>query len=506
MRTTTRLLACLLFTAITAGYLSWSWSTILGGFGGDNANYLLMAQHYSPYSETASTASYLSSASIYPPFFPLLLGLSGGGESLLLAHLVTTGFLLLGFVIFYRWLISEQINPKVALLSLLTLALLPGIYFQTLSIHSENLYILLTMAALLCLSASQRRPSQPLIILAILSIAAAYLTRTAAISLIFAALVWMWFHRIPRRTLLSLLLISPVILWGLLGKTGSTNYWQQLLNGYHDPAGTTEQIILQARYLFEGWLVNFGDSRASRVAGIATLITGLAGTLWRLRLGYADGLYVLCYIAMAALWPFPAEAQRLTIAILPVILMHAVWLADKWKLPELRIKPLIATVLAAIMISVIPELALHLHRFLAPLPAGVPQAYRHAEWWYATDPDAARSNIQAMAALETGMRGIGRKTPENACIYSIKPSVVAYLSDRRSVAPPSTAADSTSFENAVINSECKYFYMIIYTSPSYSSPLYPYERLKKKLEVVEPTYLYPGSDDNSIVGMLATLK
>ncbi|HSI22305.1 MAG TPA: hypothetical protein VK959_04715 [Methylophilaceae bacterium] len=502
----TRLLPYFLLAAITAGYLAWSWSTILGGFGGDNANYLLMAQYYSPYSTPSPAASYLASASIYPPLFPLLLGLSGGGESLLLAHLVTTGFLLLAFVIFYLWLIRAPIDTKTAWCTLIALALLPGIYFQTLSIHSENLYVLLTMAALFCLSESQRRPSQPLVILALLSIAAAYLTRTAAISLIFAALAWMWFHRIPRKGLLSLLLIAPVILWSQLGKTGTTNYWQQLLNGYHDPAVMADQISLQARYLFVGWLTNFGDSRASSIAGIATLAAGLAGTLWRIKLGYADGLYVLCYIAMAILWPFPAEAQRLTIAILPIILMHAVWLADKWKLPELRIKPLVALLLATITISVIPEFALHLHRFLSPLPTGIPTTYRHAEWWYSTNPDAARFNIQAMAALEQGMKHIESKVPGNACIYSIKPSVVAYLSKRKSIAPPSAGADADAFESSVLKSECRFFYMMIYTSPSFSSPLYPYERMREKLEIIEPTYLYPNSNDSTIVGLLARMK
>jgi hypothetical protein len=496
----------LLLLAVAAGYLYWSWSTILGGFGGDNANYLLMAQYYSPFSAASAPALHVGSTSIYPPLFPILLGLFDGGHSLLVAHLVTTGCLIIAFMLFYRWLKIEKIDTHIRLWSLIALALLPGIYFQTLSIHSENLYLVLTTAALLSLSIAQHHKSQRQILFTIFFISAAYLTRTAGIALILAALTWLWLHRAPQRVWFSLLLISPVLIWSQIGNTSSTNYWQYLLNGYHNPAGIADQIVVQSRYLFEGWKVNFGDSRASTVAGIATLAIGLTGAAWRTRLGYADGIYVFCYLLMATIWPFPAEAQRLTVAIMPVILAQSVWVAYRWQLATTKIRPLLVVLLATILIAVVPEFLLHLHRFQTPMPEGVPASYSRAEWWYATDIKAAEESIRSMAALETGMRNLKDKVPENECIVAIKPSVVAYLSERESIPPLSNAADAATFEHAAITGECRYFYMIIYTSPSYSAPLYPYERLKHMLEIIEPTYLAPGSNDDSIVGLLARIK
>jgi hypothetical protein len=90
-------LRALAFLVLAVAYLIWGWSSVLGDFGGDNAVYLLTAQYLSPYAPASDLAAQFARGSAFPPLFPLLLALTGGGESLLTAHIVTVSCLLVAF-------------------------------------------------------------------------------------------------------------------------------------------------------------------------------------------------------------------------------------------------------------------------------------------------------------------------------------------------------------------------------------------------------------------------
>lgn len=501
-----RLFLVALFVLLSATYLAWSWSSILGGFGGDNANYLLMARHFSPYSAESTVAATFTAASFYPPLFPLLLGLTGGGESLLAAHLVTTGFLLIAFALFYGWLRQEGIGFTTSVAALITLATIPGIYFQTLSVHSENLFMLCSIAALFFAGGAKQEKTTRWMAFALISITAAYFTRSAAIALIAAWLVWVWINRMPHRLLFSALAVLPVLAWSLSGKSQSNGYLQQLAGGYHSPISLFEQIATQSLYLFHGWVVNFGVGFSAYAVGSILLILGLGAVLWRAWQRQLDGFYILFYLGMAVLWPFPAEAQRLSLTVLPVLLVQAVWMLNQWRLATRDIRPWAWAAFALIAAPGIPELALNTQRYFSPLPEGVSGAYRHAEWWYSPTREIAAENITAMAALESGIRDLSNIVPEGDCIYAIKPSIVAYLSGRIAKAPPGIQSSDQDLQEQLRAGGCRYVFMMIYTSPSYSSPLYPYQRMPDRLEIVQPVYLFQDEHENTIVGMLGRIK
>ena len=107
---TIRLYQIIGFGLLGAGYFLWTWSHELAEFGGDNAYYLLMAQHFSPWSANYVVAEYFANRSQYPPLFPLVLAMFGGGNSVLAAHLITTSFLLLSFLVIYKWLSTLGIS------------------------------------------------------------------------------------------------------------------------------------------------------------------------------------------------------------------------------------------------------------------------------------------------------------------------------------------------------------------------------------------------------------
>src|SRR5712692_9243154 len=131
------------FLVMASAYYVWTWSDILGGFGGDNAVYLLSAQYLSPFSPHSQVAEYFFRQSPYPPLFPLALALTGGGGSLLIAHLVTTTFLLLALPAIFFLLIFDCFDRPHAFFIAFIFALLTLTYMQELFTHSENLYLLL---------------------------------------------------------------------------------------------------------------------------------------------------------------------------------------------------------------------------------------------------------------------------------------------------------------------------------------------------------------------------
>lgn len=84
------LFAILGFFVVAVIYYHWIWSNILAGFVGDNAVYLLTTEYSSPYLDSSAVAKQFAKASKYPPLYPAVLALLGGGNSVLVAHLITT--------------------------------------------------------------------------------------------------------------------------------------------------------------------------------------------------------------------------------------------------------------------------------------------------------------------------------------------------------------------------------------------------------------------------------
>ncbi|MFT5392614.1 MAG: hypothetical protein ACI8PT_002812, partial [Gammaproteobacteria bacterium] len=66
---------------LTYLYLVWTGGGELAGLGGDNAIYLLTAQHFSPWSAPSEVAQYFARHSQYPPLLPLTLGLVSSWDS-----------------------------------------------------------------------------------------------------------------------------------------------------------------------------------------------------------------------------------------------------------------------------------------------------------------------------------------------------------------------------------------------------------------------------------------
>lgn len=475
------------FTFVCGIYFFWAWSKVLDGFGGDNAFYLLIAKYFSPWSGHSDIAAHFFSHSFYPPLYPLVLAFFGGGESLLVAHVVTVTCLLLAFLAIYAWMRALNMPMLVAGLLVLLFALMPGTYMQALAILSENLYLFLTLVCIASVAAYENDNRIHWLWLATFSLAAASITRSAGISLVVACAMYLALHRPPRFWLLAAAAIVPLAAWNLFSHHESSGYLSVLAEKYRvEPlASFIRNLSIEIRVLWIGWISNFTGSYvlAPLLGFLAAICVG--GALYRAYRRRLDGFYSITYLVLILVWPFPAEAQRLLFVIVPVLLVQGVLLLEL--LPRLwigdrEIKP-VYVLFVAVFLVIVPDLALTTSRFLKPLPAELSD-YRRMPGWYAVDPDEARMNVMSSRSLVENLESIRAVVPEKQCIYAIKPSIVSYLSQRISYAPPKPQLDVAAFDAYIGQTKCRYVYMMAFSSPTFPEPYYPLSRVRNSLRIV----------------------
>lgn len=501
------ILASVGFILLCAIYYYWGWSDVLDDFGGDNAFYLLTAQYFSPWSGHSDVAAYFASHSQYPPLYPLILAIFGGGENLLAAHLATVTLLLCVFVASYGWLRKLHVPGLIACLLILLFALMPGTYMQALAVLSENLYLFFTLVCLAAVAGYEDDGRQGWLWMAVVSVAAATLTRSAGVSLLAAFFLYLFWHRPPRFWLYAVAAMIPVIAWNLFGGQEAPGYVSSLVAMYKkDPAVLfMRQLSIEGQMLWFGWIGNFTEGVAAKpLAGFLGVLC-LSGMGYRFYLRRLDGFYSAAYLALILVWPFPAEAQRLLFAIMPVLLVQGVLLLElipSLKISRVAIRPVYILFLAVSLI-ILPDLALTIERFLGPAPEEFAD-YRRTPGWYAIDPNEAHLNVAANKLLAAHLGSLSTVVAKGECIYGIKPSIVGYYSGHVSMIPPRPHFDQTEFDAYLQKKNCRYFYMMGFLSPSFPEAYYPLRRLRASLRIV--SVAQPVDRRSDPIGMLAELE
>ena len=150
----------------------------VAGLAVDDAFYLLMADRY--FGRLANEPGLLAllDTRTYPPLYPLVLGLFGGGTGALANAYVANATLLLlwtGFA--YAWLLRAGVRPLASALLALAAAFAPATLYHAQVLWSEHLYLLLQMLLLWQLERDPPRARNVLV--AGLLVGLMLLTRTA---------------------------------------------------------------------------------------------------------------------------------------------------------------------------------------------------------------------------------------------------------------------------------------------------------------------------------------
>lgn len=501
------------FLSLTVLYYALGWSHELSGAGGDNAGYLLAAQYFSPYQPASPILIEYSKQIIYPPLFPWMLALAGGGESTLVAHLVVMTFLLLAVLVLYFWLRHESLSVWQSAAISLIFALMPTTYLLSLDIWTEDPYTFFSLLAILGVCLATRKDLPKWLWLAAFAVACATLIRTAALSILLA----FWFFLAVRRpkNYLYLMAVSalPFVLWTIIsastqvGLSGYTHSWLKVYLTTPLLTILSHQLHTGSLALYYAW--QFGWLGGSQPPVLVFVVTAfgaicLAGWLYRLRYLKFDAIYVAIYLAMVFAWPNP-EPLRYFYVVTPVLLAQGFLLVVGLSQSGLRMgnPAMVQAVLAAIlMLTLMPSFVINSRYFLQEVPPEI-SAGKHIAEWFDDNRKIAVFSAYFHARLISHLKEINALIPENECVYAIKPTLVTFYARRSSYGPPKIDVSDQEFWRGM--EKCRYAYFLPFESPSYGGEsFYPLSRLGQRAKIISMKKIEPN-DNLPPVGMLAEI-
>lgn len=502
------------FGVIGCFYYYWGWSTEMSSFGGDSAGYMLAAQYYSPYQQPSPIAEEYSQLIIYPPLFPWLLAVASGGTNVLAAHLMITTFLLAALLSLYHWLRTESFSPTLASAIALLFAAMPSTRYITMSIWTENVYLFFSLFSVWAVSRANYKSQKAFWYIAAIAIACATLVRVAAMPLLLAFGIYLLIKQ-PRNWPFLLCIASiPIAVWLLLGhqeQTGISGYTTVWKARYSDDSihFLFTKFIEQLQLIERSWVGSWQGSTGSTTLAIVSRIFGvlsIVGFLTRLKNKNFDAIFVGIYLIVLLAWHSSGEVNRYAYVIYPFSIVYgylgASCIFNFFSDSDRTHRIVSLTVTSLLLLTLIPAFMVDFRLRLMKLPPEVEVA-RQTDFWYLLEDRAlAFYNIYNQAKLIEHFKEINRLVPESDCIYTIKPTVIAFYTNRSTASPPPEELPDNEFW-ATIN-RCNYVYGIIFTSLAYSQPYYPITKLGRNIEVISTTE-NPLSDHTVPVAILAKI-
>lgn len=482
---------CLAGLACFGGvYWWWSVCDTLTDLGGDSAMYMLMARHMSPFVTPSSVTASAVTGATYPPLFPLLIGLFGA--SFAAAHAIVTTALLLSLAVLYAWVRVQGVGIAPAVTVVLVFACLPGTYLLTLNIWSENLYLCLSLLAVLAVYRAESTATGASDLrywwTAVFSTCAAAMTRAAGLALLLALTIVVTRKR-PRQWLqmacVAWLPFLAWVAWSRLNAGGATHYVASLHDLYaHDFVDHLAiQLRSEAAALLTAWLALWLGAPASLSLAALLLAFGVVcsfGWFVALRNLRFDAIYLLLYLAMIFLWPWPSEAVRLFYVVIPLLLGYGFCVASQF-LRDGGVRRLSAIgLIVAVSIPLVPALLVTLQRRLLAVPDDL-ALVRNVPSYY-SDFEQDRELALATARLIKALPSIADLIPQSDCIFSIKPATVSVLTGRSARSPPPPTADDAEFSKDL--RQCNYAWLMQGQSASVPFAYYPRDRLRDGYRII----------------------
>lgn len=374
--------------------LSIGWPLTHSGTFSDSVSYLFMADWFSPWrAPTIGHTREFALHSIYPPLYPYVLALGGGGASdLSRANLIQSVLMTAAVWACYRWAASAASSRVIGAAAACSLALAPVLLPYSLEISSEPLFLILLFLVLTELDRLARAElgdGRMTLVAALAGLA--ILVRLAALPLLLVAAVWIWRRSrgVLDRTLRLGVLLAPWVLWTLLrtqapSEVGySSLTWEQLRGTWLAAPWVT--VLDQARALVSGLTADLNDHGTARLGALLLVLLALPRLLGTLRSGTPSALFVLLYAAMVAVWPYPAEAKRLTGVLIPFLVAYGGLTLYRQCGPHLAVARFGITALCGLLLAA--HGARLAERWYRPLPAELEPYRRTVAWFSADEPE-----------------------------------------------------------------------------------------------------------------------
>jgi hypothetical protein len=395
----------------------------------------------------------------YPPGYPAILALAAliGINPWLPIKLVTVPFSAVGVVVGYLWL-RRRCTPGVALFAAFVTAISPGLLALSYTELSDVPFWALLMLALWSLEGAPRE-ARGRILLAGMATAAAYLTRTAALPIVVAAIGWLALEKRWRQLAIFAAIALPAMAWWYwwthahaAGTVYGDQFWY--LNVYQPELGRASPVDLLKRIpdnvqAYGGTMLPllFRGQAGPLAFGLVALALAIAGWSLRLRrIGLSEWIFPL-YGGMLLVCPVPWAGERYMLPILPLALAYAaeatLWGVRRWS--TWPVLPIGAAATAGFVLLASPALV---HR---SADARACRSVYRKDTPYACLAPAWEDYL---TLADWSRRGL----PGDAVVISRKPGLFFALSDRRGIDIPKTERPAEFFRLA---DEAKARYLVL---------------------------------------------
>lgn len=431
--------AVLIVGCIVHGWIVFQPSAMMGFT--DAVDYLLLADYFRGlvYGGMNPEAPAFFEMSRYPPLYPAILGLAGGGsQSQPTALLVTNLFAVASLLAIWGWA-HQVIGRWGALAVALSLALYPAHFLWCLQTVSEPMSLAVVATSLYLLERSKR--SSTALPFALMLVALAPLVRAANLPLLLACAIALAVRpgfSASRKARLVALISLPSILWyAFRQQSGAESYVTGLTldRAVEALGGMPDALWLQPWRLLIALVENWGIAGSGLGLLVAALLILLAvwGCAFRLRQRQPDGVFAACYLAIILVWPYPAELGRLVVPIYPVMVAHAFVALRSWAMggdsrPESHgQRHLQAAFVILLAIAQLPTVVNFSVRATAEVEADLVNDIRRREYFTTADHAEAITRVEDYARIRMLAESLRATVPDGACVYASDPRLLRSL-------------------------------------------------------------------------------
>ena len=440
----------LLALAAAVLFIAFAWQSTIATVSDDSVSYLAMARWFAG-SADAFLAPWLAWHSHFPPFFPMVLAVTGGGRDFLVAHMVVAAFAAASVYLLARYAALRLGSDWGGFWVAAAFLCLPTAWISVKGILSESLYLALSLAALLAHEKwlAREAPRARAYLLWGVLLALAYSTRAVGVTLIAAwllheAMKALSTRRLPRAAWLTLV---PTILcagaWALARPGG--HMYASTIRSVADTwlAEPLRSARVTSEMLSGGWIASFvaeGDvSSPVRWVILGVGAIALAGSVRAAMRNRIDGWYVLLSAMLLFLWVFGVDnMRRLLYPVVPIALLHAaeivIVVTRRMRLAKPRLA--VAAVCALPVALCLPATALVAQKAGDREPLVGDARYRASDitdYSRVINRAEARTLAAKHAATLAGLEALGTATPEGARVMWMRPEYVALLGGREAV-------------------------------------------------------------------------
>ena len=477
----------------------------------DSVDYMFMADFYRGiiYGGDVDSTRAFYRITRFPPLFPALLGALGGGSghqhlASVISNLIAVG----GVFAVWLWVKRDFESAATGSAVAIAIVLYPSHFLLNLSPVSEPLAILLICCVFALLVRPQLTVERLLLISLLVGIAP--LARGALLPLPLAFLLWLAISgRFSGRQMVTPAIISftPFLLWTIYRYLLGSEQYSAHLNAEQFSSSSVvwpDAIWTQPVALFrsfESAWIGPKDSIVVLLCTAAISVTAIAGCCIRVYRNRIDAWFLIGYIILILVWPFPGEFSRFLVVAYPVILVSSITFLDalqgrlfRFTRPYLRL-----VIFAAIGFASAPVLALFMHRAALPIEIELLGDKREPPFFLAaSDADAiltAKDFGRARYLLEQA----GELIPEDGCLYATPPQVATLYSGRSALTyPPDLGKDTSAASRRLLR--CDFYFVAVWTAPEYGQEHNPMDALRGW---AKPVLLSPRGDaDGSVSAAL----